>query len=640
MNREQTFALWAKGKDSWNRWAQEMLERRKALELAGKWQVDLQGRGQNADTSAFLELARAEFSTEESPQNFETEADFSGLLFPDDVLFARATFSGPANFEKAKFGRAAHFNGARFADSAQFAGTTFMHIAAFTKGTFETYARFGAASFQGSARFTASRFLGGAEFVDVIFASTAEYAGTTFSGVAAFAEATFGGNARFAKAIFFGNAVFDIATFSGAAGFGSATFSKHAGFQGATFKSTAWFAVSRFDNEAEFGDAMFSGHAEFNFARFNGNANFKSVSFASSVNFRDVYFARAVNFSTAKFAGDALFSGTSFHGSAWFAQSNFDAFTTFSQAHFSRGAYFGAIFGRRAFSLAGTTFDGVPDFTQSHFEEAPRLDDVHIGPGLYGPGGMFQKLGRRGRRLYVDFRHRPARYRALKRLAIEGRDHVREQMFFASEISSTRFLSDWPLPFRFWHRSGWNGFFRFWFGVFYQVFSDFGRSILRPLVFWLLVTLSSAIWFLGQTSEVARARLALAPVDGWHTLRAYVHTSFDAWRRNLPCFLPSEKADPGIKEGVYGLKDAIRLRTDAPTEALHLALRNAFIVLESGSDAAHRTYGCLYGIELYGDNPVPIVPSNVSFVSAIQKAISGVFIFLFGVGVRNMFKMN
>ena len=90
-----------------------------------------------------------------------------------------------------------------------------------------------------------------------------------------------------------------------------------------------------------------------------------------------------------------------------------------------------------------------------------------------------------------------------------------------------------------------------------------------------------------------------------------------------------------------GLSEKLRSQTNARAEALHLAFRNALVVLDGGSDASHRMYGCLYGLELYAaQNPVPIVPSAVSTASAIQKLISGVLIFLFGLALRNMLKVK
>ena len=117
----------------------------------------------------------------------------------------------------------------------------------------------------------------------------------------------------------------------------------------------------------------------------------------------------------------------------------------------------------------------------------------------------------------------------------------------------------------------------------------------------------------------------LTPAENWRK----------RWRwRGTP--LP----DPNVTH-VDGLSEKLRSQTNARAEALHLAFRNAFVVLDGGSDASHRMYGCLYGLELYaGQNPVPIVPSAVSTASAIQKLISGVLIFLFGLALRNMLKVK
>ena len=102
---------------------------------------------------------------------------------------------------------------------------------------------------------------------------------------------------------------------------------------------------------------------------------------------------------------------------------------------------------------------------------------------------------------------------------------------------------------------------------------------------------------------------------------------------------PMRNQPTKIKLKFDGLSENLRSKTNARAEALHLAFRN--VVLDSGSDATHRMYGCLYGLELYaGQNPVPIVPSAVSTASVIQKLISGVLIFLFGLALRNMLKVK
>ena len=113
-----------------------------------------------------------------------------------------------------------------------------------------------------------------------------------------------------------------------------------------------------------------------------------------------------------------------------------------------------------------------------------------------------------------------------------------------------------------------------------------------------------------------------------------------AWHHDKPCFAGAPDRNEKGELLWTGLAAPVRAQTDAPTESLHLAFRNASIFLDGGSDAAHRTFGCLYGIERYGDNPVAVVPSSVTFASMLQKAFSGLLIFLFGLAVRNMLRMK
>jgi hypothetical protein len=230
----------------------------------------------------------------------------------------------------------------------------------------------------------------------------------------------------------------------------------------------------------------------------------------------------------------------------------------------------------------------------------------------------------------------PSRWRALKRLAIQGHDTDRELEFHAREVRSQRFAGDWPLPLAFWRGKAWGGFFRFWFGIFYQVASDFGRSILRPLLLWGIAIVVAAAFYFSQT-DAAQTSLKLENASVFSSIgRAAVF----AIHNKVPCYRAEFPKDtPGTV--VAGISDKVAAKTSARTEALQLAFRNAFIILDGGADAAHRTYGCLYGVEMYaGSNPIAVVPSAVSTASAIQKGLSGVMIFLFGLALRNMLKMK
>jgi hypothetical protein len=81
-----------------------------------------------------------------------------------------------------------------------------------------------------------------------------------------------------------------------------------------------------------------------------------------------------------------------------------------------------------------------------------------------------------------------ARFRALKRLAIQGHDADREQEFFAREVQAARFAADWPWPKPFWRRQGWGGVSRYWFGWLYELFGGLGRSVVSPFLCWVAIT--------------------------------------------------------------------------------------------------------------------------------------------------------
>jgi hypothetical protein len=242
----------------------------------------------------------------------------------------------------------------------------------------------------------------------------------------------------------------------------------------------------------------------------------------------------------------------------------------------------------------------------------------------------------------------PARWRALKRLAIQGHDTDRELQFFSGEMRSARFAGDWPLPWLaqpFWSVDAWGhvwgSVLRFWAGLLYQIFSNLGRSLARPFAFWLTAVVFSAAFYLSQTDGVTLLRSDMRD-KGLPMVPAYYRSIVDGWRRDQPCFRGVPPAKEAAQETYIGsLSDPVRYTTDAVAEAWHLAFRNAFIILDGSSDAAHRTYGCLYGVEMYaGSNPVAIVPSAVSTASAVQKLFSALMIFLFGLALRNMLKMK
>ncbi|MGO9485308.1 MAG: pentapeptide repeat-containing protein [Rhodomicrobium sp.] len=588
-------------KAHWNAWAEALLAKRKAMEADGRWFAYKDWKGdleaKNEETRAWMEAATA---------------DFSRCLFL--VRGVEGTKETAGEVEKAP--RASEDE----VKSIQLESST--------------------ANFEGFI------FPGNASFYRATFKANAWFYRATFNGAAWFARATFKGNAWFDSATFNGAAWFARATFKGNAWFDSATVSGDARFARATFKSNAWFDSATVSGDARFISATFKGDARFISATFKGDAFFRRVRFEAMASFTLVHFRQYAAFKDSRFGADANFI---------------------------------AIRGDRGFDMARAVFEVVPDFIQAHFEEAPRLDNLEVGRKLRELKEIEdkerEKLGRRGRwhrrrleknpryrRMFEavakdsDLRNIPARWRALKRLAIQGHDTERELEFHARELRSQRFTEDWPLPLAFWRGKAWAGFFRFWFGAFYGLFSDFGRSLARPAGFWLAAVVFGAVLYVSQSPDMIAARQG---AKGAPAIVAAASGAWHAWASDRrPCFAgdaPHAETEEQASEReslpgkpaytpppyVGALSPSLQSGTDLANEAWHLAFRNAFIVLDGSGEAAHRTYGCLYGVELYGgSNPLAVVPSAVSTVSAAQKLFSALMIFLFGLALRNMLKMK
>jgi hypothetical protein len=223
-----------------------------------------------------------------------------------------------------------------------------------------------------------------------------------------------------------------------------------------------------FPARAKFDGAQFSGNAEFNGAKFAGNARFEGVQFFGKTRFKDVEFAGDALFYGTQFSAFISFNRSKFAGDAIFALASFEQSANFENTRFNGRANFRAINGQRNFSLEGVVFEDAPDFIQAHFNEPPRLDAVTLAQEAEGKG------------LWRSVRHPAsadvvARYRALRRLTAQGHDHENERVFLKREIRARRHTLD-----RLWHAA-------FWFGLAYDVLSDFGASIARPFA-WGVVS--------------------------------------------------------------------------------------------------------------------------------------------------------
>jgi Pentapeptide repeats (9 copies) len=384
----------------------------------------------------------------------------------------------------------------------------------------------------------------------------------------------------FDQSIFPSDASFDSATLSGDALFGSATFSGDAIFESATFSRDAFF-----------GSATFSGNASFDSATFSRDAFFGSATFS-----RDAFFG------SATFSGPTLLTEVRFNADADFRHAKFEKPVTFARSIFRQAANFEGIDSVAAFSLTDATFNQVPSFIGAAFKGKVRLDNVETPRDRWTFG-------------YTPDKDATARFRELRRQAAEAQDRERELEFFAQEIRTGRFHGK-GLPS--WVPKVWS--WRFWFGLGFGAFSNFGRSLSRPLLLWLALTALFAAFYLGEHEDMRNARDALAPSGRFGTLTAHVATTRDALANPPACRVEGEPFDSA----------------DAVTEAIQLSLKNALVFDVGRTDSGRRTFGCLYGLVQDG---AP-VPWRVSIASTLQALASGLLIFLFLLAVRNLLRLH
>ncbi|MCC9622666.1 pentapeptide repeat-containing protein [Thalassospira sp. MA62] len=397
-----------------------------------------------------------------------------------------------------------------------------------------------------------------------IFPSTSDWTAATFEQDAPFNRSIFEGYAGFSGATFKGYAGFSGATFEGYAGFSRATFEGYAAFSGMTFKERAAFNEATFYGGAVFDGTTFKMDAMFDGTTFKKNAVFNGSLFKGYTLFSRATFKETAAFGEATFDVDVVFHGTTFSGRAWFNSSCFEKPANFSNARFIKVASFNSAQIKQTFDLSGARFLEVPDFRQTHCEEAPLLDDVQIESTIIKQRSMSEK---------PDFTV-TANYRSLKRLAIQGHDHRHEVEFFAEELRSKRLMVD--------TKWGWNWVLS---GLF-QITSDYGRSILRPFLFWLLIAGLSAVLYL-LTAAQSASEVALHCVKG----------DGEQWVSAIQLAIAKGLLLPGIADRT--------LITQA--------------------------YNCLYG---------GTIPHWASAVLGLQTLVSSALLFLLLLGIRNRFKLK
>ncbi len=244
-------------------------------------------------------------------------------------------------------------------------------------------------------------------------------------------------------------------------------------------------------------------------------------------------------------------------GTIYFSQVTFEGYVTFRNASFIKSARFDACYVQRKFVVENTIFSSeVPSFDQAHFSEAPSLSSTTYPTQNCFGGGSAVALGR---------------YRALRRLAIQGHDYENEGKAFKGEIRSKR-----GTEHKWYHAA-------FWYGLAYDALSDFGRSMSRPSLIWLLSIAVFAAFYLASAGKLESAFAGCATAGA-----------------------------PNYES------------------ALIISWKNALPLIGIDSEAEKIARACLYGGAAYGGIAI----------QGIQKVWSAVLLFLFLLAVRNQFKIK
>src|SRR5580704_1239515 len=240
--------------------------------------------------------------------------------------------------------------------------------------------------------------------------------------------------------------------FPGPANFRNAVFAEPASFSGATFR----------------GDALFSG------AIFHADVSIDRVSFERDVDFRRVQFKKHAYLVHDGFRGFVSFEGAKSENLA-LSGSDFHSEANFDRAWFNYSEFTGVTFKHSLTRFNGVVFERVPDFRAVTFKAPPLIQGIDVRYAKYSGPKFWRRWA-----LCAAGEDDAAKFRRLKQLASDWRDHERELEFFAKELRANRF-----------HET--RGCGAILLNLAYGGPSNFGRSVARPVCWLVLLTLFAAV---------------------------------------------------------------------------------------------------------------------------------------------------
>ncbi len=276
-------------------------------------------------------------------------------------------------------------------------------------------------------------------------------------------------------------------------------------FEEFRFPGNVYFSGAKFGKgSVDFSHAKFGkGKVFFLNAKFGeGNVDFSGTKFGEGdVRFSHTKFGKGnVDFSGTKFGkGNVDFSGTQFgEGNVDFKGTKFgEGNVDFSGTKFGEGdvnfqniistgsiSFYRATLGENADSVSFENADigGRLDLNKATFHRVPDLSTAHLGKGLSLVGTRITYTASpRDNRWSLNKALTPddaTYYRFFKKQAADAKDHEKEIEYFSMELRA-----------HYGHQQNW---FQYLPTLLYQKLSDYGRSVLRPTLAFVVMWLISA----------------------------------------------------------------------------------------------------------------------------------------------------
>lgn len=312
----------------------------------------------------------------------------------------------------------------------------------------------------GTVDFSKARFFHHRQtFFHCVFGNGTSFEKAQFAGSARFMGTSFG-SVEFARAEFSRWADFKACSFGGSARFEACVFNDDVAFTGALLTQDARFDQSRFGGGAYFGGTLFGTDVGFACCVFSGNAEFGAKAWSD---LRHIYqkpgrsldavqsLAEALTLSPIEM-GEVDFSGSTFHGSLNFSGRVFRARAAFDMGERPTRSWTEVVDGKET---SVTEYVHEP----TRFARAPQFFDCRLSQQVTFDSAVFPAP--------TGNADAARAYRTLKLASCQHQATREEQRFFKLEMQEEAAAE-----------SGWKR----WLYRAYEVSSDFGFSVWRPLV--------------------------------------------------------------------------------------------------------------------------------------------------------------